>query len=236
MTKKLKILGVIPARGGSKEIPRKNIKNLNGKPLIAHTIETSIKASKYLHRTIVSTDDSEIANISKNYGADVPFKRPKIFSTDTSSMIPVLQHAVNFIEEDEGIKIDWILLLQPTVPLRKVSDIKTGIKLALENDSDSVISVERVFSHHPILMKKILKNRLHPFSIEEKEGTPRQKYKPHAYMRNGSIYLTKRHVLMKNNSIWGRKLKPMIMKSGSRISIDTMKDFKFTEFLLSSSK
>ena len=231
-----KVLAVIPARGGSKEVPRKNIRNLWGKPLIAYTIKTALMAENLLYRIIVSTDDEEIASISKNYGAEVPFIRPKELSTDEASMVPVLQHAVDFIEKEDNTIIDWILLLQPTDPLREVSDIETGIKLAMKDNCDSVISVERVFAHHPILMKKIEKNRLHPFMIEEKEGTPRQKYDPPAYMRNGSIYITKRQILMKMNSIWGRNIKPMIMKEGGRISIDTLNDLRLAEILIKGKK
>jgi CMP-N-acetylneuraminic acid synthetase len=150
-------------------------------------------------------------------------------------MVPVLQHAVNFVEKQDNKIVDWVLLLQPTDPLREVSDIENGLKLALEDDCDSIISVERVFAHHPILMKKIEKNRLLPFMIEEKEGTPRQEYTPPAYMRNGSIYLTKRNTLMENNSIWGNNIKPFVMKSGSRISIDSVNDLKLVEILLKKS-
>ena len=227
-----KVLAVIPARGGSKEVPRKNIRNLWGKPLIAYTIKTALMAENLLYRIIVSTDDEEIASISKNYGAEVPFIRPKELSTDEASMVPVLQHAVDFIEKEDNTIIDWILLLQPTDPLREVTDIENSIKLALEDDCDSVISVERVFAHHPILMKKIEKNRLFPYTIEETEGTPRQKYSPPAYMRNGSIYLTKRRTLMKMNSIWGAIIKPLIMTEGSRISIDSMNDLLLAEILM----
>lgn len=232
MTELGKILGIIPARGGSKEIPRKNIANLCGKPLIAHTIETANKVRDLFHRIIVSTDDSEISSISKKYGGDVPFIRPKELSGDEVPMIPVLKHALSFVEKEDNVIIDWVLLLQPTDPLREVSDIKDSIQLAMNNNCDSVISVERVLAHHPILMKKIKNNRIHPFFIKEKEGTPRQKYFPPAYMRNGSIYLTRRSVLMKMNSIWGENITPMIMKEGSRISIDSLNDLRLTEILM----
>ena len=227
-----KVLAVIPARGGSKEVPRKNIREIAGKPLIAFTIETANKARHLFYRIIVSTDDDEMASVSKEYGAEVPFIRPKELSGDEVPMIPVLQHAVNFVEKEDNTIIDWILLLQPTDPLRELSDIENGIKLAMEDDCDSVISVERVFVHHPILMKKIQNNRILPFILEEKEGTPRQKYDPPAYMRNGSIYLTKRRALMEMNSIWGKEVKPMIMKEGSRISIDSINDLRLAEMML----
>ncbi len=207
----LKILAIIPARGGSKSVPGKNIRELNGKPLIAYTIESAKKIKDKFHRIIVSTDDEKIAEISKTYGADVPFIRPSDLATDKTPTYPVLQHAVHFVENQDSINIDLIMLLQPTAPFRTTEDILNCLKLSQTSNTDSVISVVQVFSHHPILMKKIEKNRLTHFSIEEKEGTPRQLYKPPAYMRNGAIYLTKRDTLIEKNSIWGDSITPYIM-------------------------
>tara|TARA_B100000315_G_scaffold255230_1_gene298098 strand:- start:64 stop:795 length:732 start_codon:yes stop_codon:yes gene_type:complete len=227
-----KILTVIPARGDSKQLPRKNIINMAGKPLIAHTIETALKVKSLLYRIIVSTDDEEIATISKEYGAEVPFIRSETLAKDDTPMVPVLQDAVEFVEKQDKTKIDWILLLQPTDPLREINDITNALELCSKNNCDSVISVERVLSHHPVLMKKIEKNRILPFMINEVEGTPRQKYTPRAYMRNGSIYLTKRKTLMDDESIRGDISIPLIMEEGSRISIDSYNDFKLAELLV----
>ncbi len=227
-----KVLAVIPARGGSKEIPRKNIRPLLGKPLLAYTIETTNEVQCLFHRIIVSTDDDQIARVARQHGGETPFIRPDHLSTDRAPMIPVLQHAVNFIEKQDGITLDWILILQPTDPLREASDIRRGFELAIAGDCDSVISVERVHAYHPIMMKKIVNNRLIPYVIEEREGTLRQNLSPPAYIRNGSIYLTKRNNLMENNSIWGRNIRPLMMMEGSRISIDTINDFKLAELLL----
>ena len=173
-----KILAVIPARGGSKGVSRKNIRLIAGKPLIAYTINTALKAKHLFHRVIVSTDDEEIATVAKEYGAEVPFLRQMELSTDKAPMVPVLQHAVQFVERQDGIHLDWVFLLQPTEPLRKISDIQKAMELASEGNCDSVISVKRVFAHHPILMKKIENGRLTPFMVEEKEGTRRQEYYP----------------------------------------------------------
>lgn len=232
MSHQPKILTVIPARGGSKELPRKNILEISGKPLIAYTIEIALKLKSLFHRIIVSTDDLEIAEISKNYGAEVPFIRDKELSLDTTPMVPVLKNAVKFIEDQDKINIDWVLLLQPTDPLRESGDIKNALKLGLNNECDSVISVERVYSHHPTLMKKIVDNKIEPFFINEVEGTARQNYNPPAYMRNGSIYLTKRQTLMDDESIRGDISIPLIMEEGSRISIDSYNDFKLAELLI----
>ena len=152
---KLKILAIIPARGGSKSVPRKNIRKLNGKPLIAYTIEAANEIKDKFHKIIVSTDDEEISEISKIFGAEVPFIRPKELAGDKTPTYPVLQHAVNFVENQDSIKIDLVMLLQPTTPFRNTEDILNSIKLSQTSDSDSVISVVQVFSTHPILMKKI---------------------------------------------------------------------------------
>jgi CMP-N,N'-diacetyllegionaminic acid synthase len=227
-----KILVVIPARGGSKQLPRKNILEIAGKPLIGFTIELALELKSLFHKIIVSTDDLEIAEVSRNFGAEVPFLRTKELSLDTTPMVPVLKDAVEFIEAQDSIIIDWILLLQPTDPLREIKDIKAALRLAQKNECDSVISVERVYSHHPALMKKIVNNKIEPFLINEIEGTTRQNYDPPAYMRNGSIYLTKRKTLMDNESIRGEVSIPLIMKEGSRISIDSYNDFKLAELLI----
>jgi CMP-N-acetylneuraminic acid synthetase len=227
-----KILAVIPARGGSKGVLRKNIRSICGKPLIAYTIETARAARHLLHRTIVSTDDSEIAAIAREHGADVPFMRPAELAGDKVPSLPVLQHAVRYIEAQDEIKLDWVLLLQPTAPLREVEDIEAAVALALQNNCDSVISVVQVFAEHPILMKRIEDNQLLPYCIEEKEGTRRQDYQPPAYMRNGAIYLTRRDVLMDKDSIWGQVIRPYVMPLERSAGIDSELELKLIELIL----
>lgn len=229
---KPKILAIIPARGGSKGVPRKNIRLVGGKPLIAYSIEAAKAVGDLFHRVIVSTDDPEIAEISKTYGAEVPFLRPENLGDDKMPMVPVLQHAVNFIEEQDQIKLDWVFLLQPTAPMRTPEDIRAAIQIAQEGSSDSVISVVQVFAVHPILMKKIDGNRLLPFCIEEKEGTRRQDYQPAAYMRNGSIYLTRRDVIMNDGSIWGKEICPYVMPEERSLNIDSEQDLKLVDLAL----
>lgn len=221
----MKILALIPARGGSKGVPRKNIKLLAGKPLIAYTIEKALNLKDQLHRVIVSTDDEEIASVAERYGAEVPFMRPKELASDASPTLPVIQHAVEFIEKQDEVTIDWILLLQPTTPFRSTLDIQNALELSQTTQCDSVISVKQVFAEHPILMKRIENNRLQPYCIEEKEGTRRQDYQPPAYMRNGAIYLIKRDIVMKHNSLWGENIIPYVMSSDSSVNIDSLLDF-----------
>lgn len=227
-----KVLAVIPARGGSKGVPQKNIRPVCGKPLIAYTIETALAARNALHRVIVSTDNQAIADVARVYGAEVPFLRPADLASDRAPMIPVLKHAVEFVEHEESQRLDWILLLQPTAPLRKVADIEESLRLAQAGGCDSVISVVQVFSVHPILMKRIENNQLRPYCIEETEGTRRQDYQPPAYMRNGAIYLTRRDVLMEQNSIWGKVIRPYVMPEERSIGIDSELDLKLVEILM----
>lgn len=227
-----KMLAVIPARGGSKGVVRKNIRSICGKPLIAYTIETALAARHLLHRSIVSTDDQEIKAIACEYGAEVPFLRPPELAGDRVPTLPVLQHAVRFVEKEEGVTLDWVLLLQPTAPLRIIEDIEASVELAHANNCDSVISVVQVFAEHPILMKRIENNRLLPYCIEEKEGTRRQDYQPPAYMRNGAIYLTRRDVIMVQNSIWGRVIRPYVMPIERSVSVDNELELKLVNIMI----
>jgi len=227
-----RILVVIPARGGSKGVPRKNIYLVAGKPLIAYTLEAALAVRHRLHRLIVSTDDAEIAKVARRYGVDVPFMRPADLAGDGVPMFPVLQHAVRTVEAMDNVHFDWVLLLQPTAPFRTPQDIESALDLAAGGGCDSVISVVQVFAVHPNLMKRIENDRLLPFCIEEQEGTRRQDYQPPAYMRNGAIYLTRRAVLMEQNSIWGQVIRPYIMPEERSVSIDSEMDIKLAELML----
>jgi CMP-N-acetylneuraminic acid synthetase len=227
-----KVLAFIPARGGSKGVPRKNIRLVHGKPLIAYTIETALEAKHLFHRIIVSTDDKEIADVAQRYGAEVPFLRPAELAGDDVPMVPVLQHAVRFIEQQDKIRLEWLCLLQPTDPFRIVEDIEAALRLGQTGGCDSVISVAQVFAVHPILMKRIENGRLLPYCVEEKEGTRRQDYQPPAYMRNGAIYLTRRDVLMERNSIWGDVIRPYIMPPERSVGVDSELDLKLVELLM----
>ena len=227
-----RILAVIPARGGSKGVSRKNIRPVCGKPLIAYTIETALAARHLFHRVIVSTDDEEIADVARQHGADVPFMRPDDLAGDRVAMLPVLQHAVRFVEEQDDVVLDWVCLLQPTDPLRAVADIEEAIRLGQAGGCDSVISVVQVFAVHPMLMKRIEGGSLEPYCIEEKEGTRRQDYDPPAYMRNGAIYLTRRDVLMEHGSVWGETIRPYIMPPERSVGVDSELDLKLVELLI----
>ena len=228
----LNVLGVIPARGGSKGVPGKNIKPLAGIPLIAYTIRASIN-SKYLTRVIISTDNEEIANISQKYGGEVPFLRPPDLATDNANAIPVIQHALTTLEKNEDAVIyDFVVMLQPTSPFRTEKDIDGAIKLLDQTGADSVISVVDVCSHHPARMKYLEGNKLiDPPLAESYENQPRQELIS-MYIRNGAIYATRKDVLM-DGSFKGHDCRGWIMPPERSLNIDTEMDFKHAEWLIS---
>ena len=232
--KDLKILAIIPARGGSKGVNRKNIREIHGKPLIAYSIQAAIEARDVLYKTIVSTDDPEIASIARTWEGEVPFLRPSELAGDQVPMVPVIKHAISEVEKRDQVSIDCVLLLQPTAIFRTGEDIRESVRLMLQGGCDSVISVVQVFSTHPILMKKIVEGRLLPYCMEEMEGTRRQDYQPPAYMRNGAIYLSWRANIMEKNSLWGETIRPYIMPEERSINIDSEFDLELAEFILSS--
>jgi CMP-N,N'-diacetyllegionaminic acid synthase len=232
MYKNKTFLAIIPARGGSKRLPKKNILNLAGKPLIAWTIETALK-SKYIDRIVVSTDDDKIATVSKKYGADVPFMRPGYLATDESTSIDVVLHSLDKLEKN-GEKYDFIILLQPTSPLRSSKNIDESIELLDEIKCDAVISVCKV-EHSPLWTNTIpesgdLSNFLDS-SIVNKRSQDLECY----YRLNGAIYLCDVDRLrneitffLKSNCIAYK------MKEEESIDIDNKIDFQLAEVIVNS--
>ncbi|MGE5628576.1 MAG: cytidylyltransferase domain-containing protein [Solirubrobacterales bacterium] len=225
----IKVLALIPARGGSKGIPRKNIKEINGEPLISYSISEA-KKSKYLQRILVSTEDKEIAYISSKYGAEVPFLRPKELAMDqTPGMDPVV-HCINWLKENEGYVPDYVCLLQCTSPFRTVDHIDEAIKLLMDKKGDSIVSVcESEIS--PYWMKKVENGILKDF-ITEGPFYARRQDAPDIYRLNGAIYITRTDLLLKNKSWYTENTLAYIMDERSSIDIDNMIDFKFAEFLM----
>jgi CMP-N-acetylneuraminic acid synthetase len=225
----MKILGVIPARGGSKGVLHKNIRFLGGKPLIVHTIEAA--RNSRLSHCIVSTDSEEIAAVAKNHGAEVPFLRPAELATDTAKSIPVMVHALRWLEQKTGTEFDALMMLQPTTPFRTSADIDAAIRKMEETDCDSVISVVDVEGHHPARMKYLEGDRLiDPPFCEVYENQPRQELIP-MYIRNGAIYLTKRNVLI-GGSFKGSDCRALICQAERSVNIDTELDFDYAEWVL----
>ena len=223
---------MVPARGGSKGVPRKNVREVGGRPLIAWTLDAARTASATLYRTVVSTDDPAIAEVARAHGGDVPFLRPTDLAGDRVPMVPVLRHAVDTVEAQEGRAVDWVCLLQPTAPFRTPRDIAAAVDLARAGGCDSVISVVQVFDVHPVLMKRIEGGRLEPFCVPEPEGTRRQDYDPPAYMRNGALYLTRRDVLVERGSIWGDVIRPYVMPEERSVGVDTELQLRLVDLML----
>lgn len=225
-----KVLGIILARGGSKSVPRKNIKPLCGVPLIGYTIQEGLK-SKYITRLVVSTEDTEIAEVAKKCGAEVPFVRPAELATDTASSKACLQHAVSFMEDLEGEKYDYIIELMVTNPLKIVEDIDTALEKLFETDADSVIGVVQLFDHHPLRIKKIVDDRIVDFCLPEPNEARRQDLKPDAYIRNGSIYAMKRDVLMVQDRRYGTEnSRPYYFPPERSVNIDSLEDWFVAEY------
>lgn len=228
----MKVLGVIPARGGSKGVPRKNIKLLCGKPLIKYTIDAAIK-SKQFEELIVSTEDEEIATIAKHIGASVPFLRPLHLAADNTPTIDIVIDILNTYK-DRGKYFDVICLLQPTNPLRSIHSIKKSINDFYVSGADSLISVREVpHKYNPHwLFTEAKDSRYLSIATGEKNIIPRRQELPKAYYRDGSIYLTKSSILLEKKSLYGEKISFINMKNENYINIDTMEDWAEAERLL----
>lgn len=227
----MNILGITLARGGSKGVKNKNIKDLCGKPLIQYTIDEVLK-SEYLREYIVSTDDFTIAKVSESLGAEVPFMRPEEFSTDEASSVSALQHAVSFMEERESKKYDVVVEIMCTNPLKIYEDIDNCIKKIIDTDADSVIAVHQLEDHHPARIKMIIEDKICDFLPEPNEAR-RQDLKPKAYIRSGSIYCMKRDYLMELNLRYGGdNSRPYILPNERAVNVDTEIDFMICEQLI----
>lgn len=224
------ILGVVTARGGSKRLPGKNIKTLAGKPLIAYAVE-AMRGSTLLDRIIVSTDDEDIARIAKEYGADVPFMRPRELAEDLTPHLPVMQHAVAEMEK-HGKRPDLIVLVQPTSPFVQTQDIDLAIKKLVDNGANSCVSVCAV-SERPEHMYHLKKGASFPLIKQESRETTDQTL-PHYVRINGAVYVTRYDTLMKQGKIVDDKNNSMIEMPRSRsIDINESIDFIIAETLLS---
>ena len=224
------VIAIIPARGGSKGLPGKNIKAMNGKPLIWYTIN-SAKKSKFVDKIIVSTDDNEVAKISKKYGAEIPFMRPKELARDDSLAIDNYIYTIDRLNKKFNYGIVEFIILQPTSPLRTSLDIDTAIQIFEEKKADSVISISEVI-HPPIWSKRIdEKGILRNYFNIEIGNKNRQEIKK-VYMPNGAIFVFKFSLLKEKYSYYSDKTYPYVMPLERSIDIDSKLDFEFAEYLL----
>jgi CMP-N-acetylneuraminic acid synthetase len=219
-------LAVIPARGDSKGIPRKNVVMLAGKPLIVHTCSAA-KGSKKISSTMVSTDDNEIADVSKKAGVDVPFLRPKELAGDATPMIDVLQQIISQVKD----KPDAIVLLQPTSPLRTSKHIDEAIAQFESSNADTLVSVMDV--PHQYAPKKLMREENGFLSPVSSESQPRRQEMERLYARNGPAILIVKRELIEAGTLYGKNIAGYVMSREDSVDIDEQADLLYAEFLLS---
>ena len=227
------VVGLITARGGSKGIPRKNVVDLAGKPLIAWTIMAALNAN-VLDRVIVSTDDDEIANISQKWGAEVPFMRPSELSNDNSPHVDVLLHAIRWLHENEEYFPEFLMLLQPTSPLRTTEDIEKSFALAIERKADCVISVQESLSHPYTVMQVSEDQKLSEFLMSPKDAGVYQsrQSRPKYYSLNGAIFLFRIDALLKKLMVYPESTFTYVMPEERSLDVDTLWDLHIAHLIV----
>jgi CMP-N,N'-diacetyllegionaminic acid synthase len=225
-----KILGLIPARGGSKGVPGKNIKMLGGKPLISYTIQSALE-STLIQDVIVSTDSAEIKEIAIDCGANVPFLRPPELSNDSAKSIDVVLHALEYLKQ-KGKEYDAIILLQPTTPFRPKGFIDEAISLYKNKNYDSLVSVLSVpDEYNPHWVYEVDEKGFLKLSTGEQEIISRRQELPKAFIRDGSVYITSTDVVNHSRSFYGNKLGYIISDEKFHVNIDTPLDWERAETL-----
>jgi CMP-N,N'-diacetyllegionaminic acid synthase len=226
------VLGIVPARGGSKGIPRKNVRLLCGKPLIAYTAAAARKSSR-LTRVLLSTDDPEIARIGKESGLDVPFLRPAELAQDATPMIDVVLHAIRWAQE-HGERYDAICLLQPTSPLRSAETIDHCLDALWQHDVDTVVSVRPVpteYNPHWVFFQNS-DGMLQP-SMPRSEPIPSRQQLPPAYHRDGNVFAAKTQIVIERGSLYGDKILGVLSPEGEACDLDTEEQWQALERKLS---
>lgn len=228
----MRVLGIVPARGGSKGVLRKNIRMLCGKPLLEYTAGAAL-AARHLSRVILSTEDQEVAKIGQRCGLEVPFVRPVELAQDDTPMLPVVQHAVHWMET-RGEHFDAICLLQPTNPLRRPHDIDACIEMLERSGADAVVTVLRVpAEHNPHWV--YFRDEAGMLLLSTGKVTPisRRQDLPPAFHREGSVYVARRDVVMEENSLYGRRLAGYSLDPEQSVNIDGPEDWTRAEALIS---
>lgn len=230
-----KTLAIIPARGGSKGLPGKNIRPLCDKPLIAWTIEQALQSGAF-DTVVVSTDSEEIAAVASSYGADVPFLRPAELATDTATSVDVVLHALDFYEE-KGNRFDYVALLEPTSPLRKQGQLKEMVgALAGDNDADALVSVGEVHMEHPYIVKSIDEQGYLVSFVSESMRVTRRQDLSKAYFPYGVIYALKVDCLRRKKTFYPAKTKPFFIERWQNYEVDDFWDFVCIEAIFEKQK
>jgi CMP-N,N'-diacetyllegionaminic acid synthase len=222
------VLGLIPARGGSKGIPRKNIRPLGGKPLLQYTAESAL-ASRRLTRLALSTDDEDVARVGRACGLDVPFVRPAELALDTTPTLPVVQHALRWFA-DRGAAFDAVCLLQPTNPLRRTADIDACIERLEATGADAVITMLEVpadYNPHWVFFEQ--PDGSVRLSTGERTPIARRQDLPRALHREGSVYVIRSRVVLESNSLYGEHVVPYILSADDSVNIDDLADWARAE-------
>lgn len=229
----MKITAIIPARGGSKSIPRKNILRLGGAPLIAYSIAAGLE-SKYIDRVIVSTDDEEIAEVSKSYGAEVPFMRPENLAGDAVTDFPVFEHAVRWLELVGNDRPDLIVQLRPTSPFRPVQLVDEAIEKLLENDSADSVRAVTPSGENPFKMWRIEEGKMTPLmktNFAEPYNMPRQKL-PATFWQSGHVEVIRYATIIEKKSMTGDVILPIEVPREFAIDLDNLRQWEYAEHVL----
>ena len=232
MYKKRRILALIPARGGSKGLTGKNIRPLLGKPLVAWSIEQAL-SSKCIDKVVVSTESSGIASIARQYGADVPFLRPKRLASDTASTIDVIFHAVDYLKK-KNENFDYLLLLEPTSPLRKACDLDNAIKKLIDSSkvSDALVSVGEIMLENPYISKMIVNGYVEPLIKENTKKFFRRQQLPKTFFPYGVIYASKMESLKKSRTFYQERTIPYFIERWQNYEVDDIYDFICIEAII----
>lgn len=225
------MIAIIPARGGSKGLPGKNIKELNGKPLISYTIEAALN-SKYISRVVVTTDSEKIANVAMQSGAEIPFLRPDYLSSDTASAIDVYLHATEFLKNNYSEVVDKFMVLLPTAPMRKTKHIDEAVTKFYAERADTLISVKEAETPVTWYMNKSNNDRITNAGFGVGNAVTNRQVNTVYYIPNGAIYILDYQLLKTQRTYYSNNTIAYVMSAEDSVDIDTLTEFKFAEFLM----
>lgn len=225
------MIAIVPARGGSKGLPGKNIKELCGKPLIAYTIQAALEAEG-IDRVVVTTDDEEIANVAKKYGAEIPFMRPAELAGDTASAVDVYLHAVSFLEKEEGKAIDKFMVLLPTAPLRNGSDIEQALRQFEETHAETLVSMKEAETPISWYYEMDDSGKVKNLGINAENAVSNRQVNDSYYVPNGAIYILDTKLLKERRTYYNDNTVAYVMSAENSIDIDCQLDFMIAQLLL----